>query len=158
MTRSRAGALALAAAALLGLVAGPGVLGDRPAHAYEFEVRARTIGQGLRLRSFRVLDGHLTLDRRRFTQTLSLSVWDLTDRRLGRRLHDGVRPGPEVFLTTYLRINHDFGPWATGELTFGNSLLDAVDLIPELEAELLALDVLYAYAGAEDLAGGWLSV
>lgn len=141
--------------------------GSGSAWAYEFEVTAQTIGQGYNLRSFRLLGGDLSLSRRRFTQTLSLNIWDLGGRpgRRGfsrRQLADGGRlSGPEVYITTYLRLDHDFGSWSTGSLFSGVSginPLDAVDLIPELENGLIALDVLYAYAAAEELAGGWLDI
>ena len=147
-------------------VTGPGL--ERPAWGYEFEVTAQTIGQGYQLRSFRLLGGDLSLSRRRFTQTLSLNIWDLggrvRDRRLlsDRRGDDvGLLRGPNLYITTYLRLDHDFGAWSTGSLVTGVSginPLDAVDLVPELENGLIALDVLYGYAAAEDLAGGWLDV
>ena len=145
-------ASALAVVVCLALAASDG-------HAYEFEVRARTVGQGYNLRSFRLLDGNLSLDRRRFTQTLSLDIWDLTNRLRDRRRYDlGRVSGPTVYISTYLRLDHDFGSWATGSLVVNSAVFDVVDLIPGLENELIALDVLYGYAAAEDLAGGWLDL
>ena len=129
------------------------------ATAYEFEVRARTIGQGYQARSFRLLGSDVTLSRRRFTQTLSLNIWDLSGRRRDRMLHD-LTPlsGPDLYVSLYLRIEHDFGSWSTGSLVIDNRVFDAVDLIPELERGLVALDILYGYAAAEGLAGGWLDL
>lgn len=134
----------------------------RRAHGYEFEVRARTIGQGYSLRSLRLLGPSLRLDRRRFTQVLSLSIFDIGELRgprRGRHLFERAYPdGPHVYFSAYLRLDHDDGSWATGQVRLDNQLWDAVDLIPELQDELLDLDVLYAYAAAEGIAGGWLDL
>lgn len=137
-----------------------------PAAAYEFEVRARTVGQGYELRSLRLSGPDLRLDRRRFTQVLSLGIFDIGDRRHtgGRGTRSGAAPAasaaanrPRISFSGYLRIDHDFGPWATGSIT-QDRVYEAVDRIPELEHELLNLDVLFAYVAAEDLAGGRLDL
>src|SRR5690606_41081612 len=47
------------------------------ASAYEFELRARTIGQASDLLGVRFSTADLVLARRRFTQTVALDVWDL---------------------------------------------------------------------------------
>ncbi len=122
--------------------------------AYEFELRMRTYGQGYQLRGFRLLSSDLMLQRRIFTQTLSLSLWDLSGRRKGLRLHDPEPKGPSFYFTTYMRLSHDFGAWTGGSLVLDNQIQDAVDVIPELERQSLALDVLYGYLAAEGLADG----
>lgn len=135
--------------------------GAHSAHAYEFEVIARTLGQGQSLRSLRLSTSDLRLTRRQFTQTLSLNIWDigakLVDRRPYVRPFDRLRAsGPRLYFNSYLRIDHDFGSWSTGTLVLDNRLYGAVDLVPELEPRLLALDVLFAYLAVDDLAGGAL--
>jgi hypothetical protein len=130
-----------------------------PAPAYEFEVLARTLGQGYALRSLRFSGPDLVLTGRRFTQTVNLSIWDLGGRLRDRRLHDIDRKGgPNLSFTGYLRIDHDFGAWSTGSLVLGNRIFDAVDLVPELESTLLDLEILYAYFAAEELMDGTVDI
>jgi hypothetical protein len=91
---------------------------------------------------------------------LALHVWDIGQpHRDWWRLYDPEpRRGPRLSFQTYLRLDHDFGDYTGGELFLGNRSFDAIDLIPELEADALQLDVLYAYFAAEDLAGGMLDL
>ncbi len=125
------------------------------AHGYEFEVRARTIGQGYSLRSFRLLSNDLLLARRRFTQVLSLNLWDLTKPRGRRGLFDAkLERGPKLYFTSYLRIEHDFGGWTGGGIVNNNRVFDAVDLVPELGSSNLGIDLLFGYFAAEGLLGG----
>lgn len=150
-------AVGLSLAALLGsAVHDPG-----HAAASEIEVHARTVGQGYALRSFRLPGPDLSLDRRRFTQILSLGIYDIGDLRgprRGRSLHEPYPASkPHIYFTGYLRMDHDFGDWAMGSIDLDRPF-DAVDLIPELEHDLVSLDVLYAYMAAENLAGGRLSL
>ncbi len=140
----------------VGLIA---LLAPTRSHAYEFEVRARTIGQGYQLRSFRILTDNLLLRRSRFTQTLSLNIWDIMGAQKGMRLYDPRPPsGPKVYFTTYMRVDHDFGDWTAGDIAVGARNVDAVELIPELEVSSLGLDVLFAYAAIEGLADGLVDV
>lgn len=131
---------------------------SQPAWAYDFEIQAETIGQGASLRSFRLLGTDILFTERRITQTLSLSVWDIGGQSGSYRLYD--RPsdrkpgGARLSLSSHMRIDHDFGSWASGGVVVDNRPHDAVDFIPELETRLLAMDVLYAYFSAEGLAGG----
>lgn len=147
---------AFAVAAALAAAVAP-----RPAPAYEFEIRARTYGQAEELRSIRFVGGSLLLSSRRFTQTLALSIWDIGRPSRIWRLYDPTpekRGGPRVSFHSYLRLDHDFGDWVTGDIDLGARTLSAVDAIPELENQSLQLDVLYAYLSAEDLAGGLLDL
>lgn len=126
---------------------------ERPAVAYEFEIHARTIGQAYQLRSFRFVGGDLELSRRRFTQTLALSIWDIGEASPPFYLYR-PRPrriGPKISFHSYLRLDHDFGDWTTGEVIVGSRRVDALDLIPELQPSSLQMDVLYAYFAAEGL-------
>src|SRR5688572_21373908 len=153
--RRRCFLAALALALALALAA------PRPAAAYEFEIRARTYGQAEELRSIRFVGGSLLLASRRFTQTLALSIWDIGRPSRIWRLYDPTpekRRGPRISFQTYLRLDHDFGEWVTGDIDLGSRSLSAVDVIPELENQSLQLDVLYGYLSAEDLLDGVLDV
>ncbi len=151
--------MALVAAVAAAMTVGVAARWGGVAHAYEFEVRARTIGQGYSLRSFRLTQPSPRLDRRRFTQVLSLGIFDIGELRgprRGRALYERAFPdGLQVSFVSYLRLSHDDGPWAQGRVLAGGQLWDAVDLTPELESDLLHLEVLYAYAQIEGLGGGW---
>jgi hypothetical protein len=126
-----------------------------PARGYEFEIRTRTIGQAEELRSIRFVGGSLLVSSRRFTQTLALNVWDIGRASRIWRLYDPEpRGGPRISFQTYLRLDHDFGDWVTGDIDTGSRSHNAVDVIPELESQSLQLDILYAFVAAEDLAGG----
>ncbi|HEY8146496.1 MAG TPA: hypothetical protein VIG06_27630 [Kofleriaceae bacterium] len=133
----------------------------RPAGAYEFEIRARTYGQAEELRSIRFVGGSLLLASRRFTQTLALSIWDIGRPSRIWRLYDTTpekRGGPRISFQTYLRLDHDFGEWVTGDIDLGSRTLNAVDVIPELENQSLQLDILYGYLSVEDLLDGALDL
>jgi len=132
---------------------------SRTALGYEFEVRARTVGQGYNLRSFRLLSNDLVLARRRFTQVLSLNLWDLGEPRGQRSLFKSkLKTGPKFYFTSYMRIEHDFGGWTSGTILNNGGRFDAVDLVPEVGASSLALDMLFGYFAAEGLAGGRVDV
>lgn len=136
-----------------------GTAGESRSWAYDFEIRTRTVGQGYELRSLRLLGSDLLLNRRRFTQTLTLNIWDLGGRLTDRKLYDtSLLSGPRVYFASYMRIDHDFGAWTTGTLSNGSELIDALDLVPELESSSLSLDMLYGYFAAEDLFDGRLDV
>jgi hypothetical protein len=143
----------------LALAATASTAGARPAAAYDFEIRSRTYGQAEELRSLRFVGGSLLVSVRRFTQTLALSIWDIGRASHIWRLYDTTpRHGPRFSFHSYLRLDHDFGPWTSGTIDRGDRRQSAIDVIPELEAGALQLDVLYAYAAAEDLAGGVLDI
>jgi hypothetical protein len=139
--------LACAAAIALGSPTGDAV-------AYEFEVGARTIGQAYQLRFGE--RGRL-LQRRRFTQRLTLDVWGILEPSF-----DPGRPDPpplapfDVFVSVNLRLDHDFGDYTRGDVAVPISPTQqievaAVSAVPELAAGDLALVVLEASAGARGL-------
>lgn len=125
------------------------------AHAYEYEVVARTVGQVYQLPTLRLMGADLWLARRRFTQTLTLSVWDIGElRRTRQRRHPGgVDHGPVVWFTGHLRLDHDFGAWTAATVTVDARQLDAIDAIPELAAASVGVDLLYGYLAVDGLAG-----
>ncbi len=133
---------------LAGLVALPTA---RPADAYEFRIHARSIGQGYELGSLRFTGPNLLFERRRFTTTLTLDIWDLGGQTRGLTLHQPDPDGPRVYVSTYLRLDHDFGTWTQGSLVVGGNRFDAVDLIPELEPADFAIDLLYGYVAVDGL-------
>jgi len=136
-----------------------GVSTARPAAAYEFEVRARTIGQGLALRVFRPITGDATLSRRRFTQVLTLSIWNLGDRKdRDWSRYTPRKRGPKISVSGTLRVDHDFADWVSGSVDVGGQVYDAVDLVPELEENAFALDVMTLYVAAEELWDGRLDI
>ena len=143
---------AVAAAVLVGLAA---ICSSRDAGAYEFQVATRTVGQAYQLPSLRLLGADLWLARRRFTQSLTINIWDLGDLRK-RRLRE--RPalagaGPVVWMTAHLRLDHDFGDWTMGTLNVDDVAVDAIDAVPELAASSLGLEMLYGYVAVDGLAG-----
>lgn len=132
----------------------------RPAAAYEYELAARTIGQIYQLPTLRMAGADLWLARRRFTQTLTLSVWDVGDLRRHRlKLRPGrVDRGPVIWFTGHLRLDHDFGEWTRGELRMPGNVVDALDAIPELASSSVGVDLLYGYLAADGLADGRLDL
>jgi hypothetical protein len=126
------------------------------ARAYEYEVVARTSGQVYELPSLRLVGADLWLARRRFTQQLTLSVWDVGDLRRKRlRAHPGrVDDGPNVWFTGHLRLDHDFGDWTSGTVRLADGTFDAIDAVPELAASSVGLDLLYGYVAVDGLGGG----
>jgi hypothetical protein len=137
----------VAVVALAASLAVPGI-----ARAVELEVAAQTLAQGYQLRARRYDGAVWFLNRRRVTQTLSLDVWDL----LTPPADYGVVPrraSVDVFVSVQMRIDHDFGEWARGEVRVPidddqRETRIARDILPELGDETRAnLDVLYGYVG-----------
>lgn len=130
------------------------LLGEaRPADAYEFDIRAFTLGQGYQLRLFRPVTGDDILNRRRFTQTLSLNIWNIGREPKLLRYDTKLEEGPNVYVSGYMRIDHDFGEYVGDTIRIDSDVFDAADLIPELQTANLALDVLWGYAGVRGLGG-----
>jgi hypothetical protein len=124
-----------------------------PAHAYEFWLRAQAIGQGYRLRDYRLIGPDLFLGRRRFTQTLALRIWDVGDLAAARRVAHLPERGLRISWQSYLRIEHDFGDYVSGHVTVPLTVpvrRDALDVTPELGESVASLELLYGYV---ELAG-----
>jgi hypothetical protein len=136
----------------------PGLIA--PAHAYEFWTRARSSGQAYELRGFRLVGGELAIGRRRFTQSLSLVIYDLGDLARHRRRAGRVPGrGPVVSWRSTLRLDHDFGTFVTGRLYAGPTRRqDALDLIPEVDESTFALDLLYGHLTIDGLWDGRLDL
>lgn len=125
---------------------------DAPAaHAYSFAVRARTLAQIYQLRGFRLIGADVVYGRQRFTQSLALAIDDIGDLAAKRRREHRPGRGPRVSWSSYLRVDHDYGSWTSGTITMGSSVLDAVDVVPELDESLVALDLLYGYVTVDGL-------
>jgi hypothetical protein len=129
------------------------------AHAYEFWLRAETIGQAYQLREFRLVGPDLFLGRRRVTQTLALRITDVGDLAAARRLSHLPERGLRISFMSYLRIDHDFGDYTSGKITLpGPVVRSAIDVIPELSESVAALDLMYAYLQLDGLADDKLSL
>ena len=141
-------AAALACALALGVVPGA-------AHAWTYELSARSIGQLYQLPTLRLVGGDVWLARRRFTQTLALTVWDVGDLAAARARHrpGAVDDGPTIWFTGTLRLDHDFGAWTLGTLDLRGATVDAIDGIPELASQSIGFAIPYGYLGVDGLAG-----
>jgi hypothetical protein len=130
-----------------------------PAHAYEFWLRARTYGQAYQLREYRLVGPDLFLGRRRFTQMLSLRIYDIGDLEASRRQSRLPPGGPRITFQSYLRIDHDFGDYSSGRITLpGPIRRDALDLVPELGESIATLDLLYGYLEVDGIADDRLTL
>ena len=128
--------------------------GARPAAAYEFWLRAQTIGQAYELREYRLVGPDLFLGRRRSTQTLALRIWDIGDLVAARRRARAPERGPRVSWQSYLRVDHDFGLYTAGRIQIApGRRRDAIDVIPELADSVVGLELLYGYLEVAGLAG-----
>ena len=85
------------------------LLAASPAHAYEFWLRAETIGQAYQLREYRLVGPDLFLGRRRVTQMLALRITDIGDLAHDRRVSHLPERGLRISWMSYIRIDHDFG-------------------------------------------------
>ncbi|MDB4953147.1 MAG: hypothetical protein JWO36_716 [Myxococcales bacterium] len=135
------------------------VLCASTAHAYEFWLRANTIGQAYQLREYRLLGPDLFLGRRRITETLALRIYDIGDYIAERRREHLAERGLRVSWQSYLRIDHDFGDYTAGRITLPGPLKrDALDVIPELSESVASLDLMYGYVELAGLADDRLTV
>jgi hypothetical protein len=117
-----------------------------PAHAYEFWLRAHTIGQAYQLRDYRLVGPDLFQGRRRYTQTLALRIWDVGDLAAARRRARLPERGLRISWQSYLRVDHDFGSYTAGRIRLTPALRrDAIDVIPELADSVAGLDLMYGY-------------
>jgi hypothetical protein len=135
--------------------------GAAPAHAYEFWLRAQTIGQAYQLRDYRLIGPDLFLGRKRYTQTLALRIWDVGDLAAARREAHLPDRGLRITFQSYLRIDHDFGDYAGGRVIIPLSIpvrRDALDVIPELSESVASLELLYGYVELAGLADDRLTL
>lgn len=138
---------------IAGIVAGTcaTLVATPTALAYEYSLRVATLGQSYQLRGFWPSSGNRFWSRARVTQAIDLTVRDLGGFAPARRLalHPGVYQyadaGPQVSLHLQLRLDHDFGTWTFETLRPAGRARDALDLLPELSASALALQVLAGY-------------
>jgi len=112
----------------------------REAAAYDFVLTARTVGQGYQERRYGVGGAAELLSRRRLTQYLSLSVFDLEP--AAWRGEHGDRN--VLSFEIGMRFDSDFG-------TFMTRRPSGLDSIRELAQN--QLDLLYAYLMARDVGG-----
>jgi hypothetical protein len=130
-----------------------------PAHAYEFWLRAETIGQAYQLRDYQLVGPDLFLGRRRITQTLALRITDVGDLALARRLARLPEHGLRISWQSYLRVDHDFGDFTSGSITLAGPIRrDAIDVIPELADSVAGLDLMYGYLQLDGLADDRLMI
>ncbi len=135
------------------------LLGAAPAHAYEFWLRARSYGQAYQLRQYRLVGPDLFLGRRRFTQMLSLKLYDIGDLEASRRQSRLPAGGPRITWQSELRIDHDFGDYSSGRVALRGPLRrDALDVYPDLADSVAALELMYGYLDIEGLADNRLTL
>lgn len=128
------------------------------AHAYEFWLRAQTIGQAFQLRQYQLVGPDLFLGRRRYTQTLALRITDIGGLSAYRRQSRLPDTGLTISWHSYLRIDHDFGNFTSGRIKLSESVRrDAIDAIPEIVETSANLDLLYGYVSLDGLFDGALS-
>jgi len=129
------------------------------AHAYEFWLRANTIGQAYQLRQYRLVGPDLFLGRRRYTQTLALRITDIGGLSASRRTARLPDRGLTISWQSYLRVDHDFGNFTSGRIKLSESVRrDAIDVIPELADASASLDLPYGYVSLDGLLEDALSV
>jgi len=124
------------------------------AHAYEFWMRARTIGQVYQLREYRLVGPDLFIGRRRITQLLALRIYDIGDLSAARRKSRLPDRGPRITWQSYLRIDHDFGTFANDRVALpgvNQVRRDALDVYPELAESVMGLDLMYGFLQIDGL-------
>lgn len=132
---------------------------SQTAHAYEFWLRARTIGQAYQLRQYRLIGPDLFLGRQRVSQLLALRLFDIGDLSAERRLARLPDRGPRITWQSYLRIDHDFGEYTSGRITLAGPVRrDALDVIPELGESVASLDLMYGFLQIDGIADDRLTM
>lgn len=117
-----------------------------PSHAYEFWLRAQTVGQAYQLRGYRLIGPDVFLGRRRVTQTLALRIFDVGDLSADRKRARLPDRGLRISWHSYLRIDHDFGDFTSGSIVLpGPVRRDAIDVIPELADSTAQLTLMYGF-------------
>ncbi len=134
-------------------------LAATPAHAYEFWLRADTIGQAYQLRDFQLVGPDLIFGRRLVTQTLALRITDIGDLSLHRRISHLPERGLRISWQSYIRVDHDFGNYSNGQIVLpGPVVRDALDVIPELADDITGIELMYGYLTLEGLLDDQLTV
>src|SRR5215470_13733185 len=127
-----------------------------PAGGYELSITARTIGQAYSVRWYRFSEADRLLNRRHLTQELGLEAWDILE---PDRDDAGPPRAPfQLYVSTELRVDHDFGEYAQGTIKYaassGGTLRDdAVTVVPEIGADSYNLEILHAFVGARGIGG-----
>jgi hypothetical protein len=138
-------AVLLGRAALTAVAAAAMLAAPRPARAYDFTIGLRTIGQGYQVRRFAPTGGDELLTRRRLTQFLNLSIFDIEPDSWRDRDGRAGSLGPATLtFDVSLRFESDFGGYTLGRPT-------GSDEIRELSQS--QIDVLYAVLGGRNVAG-----
>ncbi|MFH0902725.1 MAG: hypothetical protein V2A73_19005 [Pseudomonadota bacterium] len=132
-------------------------LTSRTVQAYELDISSSSVGQGYQVSWQRRHGSDLLLDRRRFQQTLALSVWDILGPSEGSQ-EDAKKAPFDLEWDSLVRFSHDFGSYATGDIMYqpGPGHFDtepAVALVPELGDEQYDFDVVYAFLAARRVWG-----
>ena len=87
-------------------------------------------------------------------QTIALRIWDIGDLAASRRESHLPERGLRISWQSYLRVDHDFGDYTSGQITLPLAVSakprDALDVIPELSESVASLELLYGYV---ELAG-----
>nr|HEX4313187.1 hypothetical protein [Kofleriaceae bacterium] len=122
-----------------------------PAHAYEFWLRADEVGQAYQLRDYQLVGPDVYLGRRRSTTSLALRITDIGDLSLGRRVSHLPDHGLKISWLSYLRIDHDFGDYTSGNIRSGMTISSAIDAIPELTESEIDLQLMYGYLQLDGL-------
>lgn len=130
-----------------------------PAHAYEFWLRAQTIGQAYQLRDYKLVGPDLFHGRRRYTQTLALRIWDVGDYAAARRRARLPATGLAISWQSYLRVDHDFGTYSAGRIRLSPAVRrDALDVIPELADSVAGFQLMYGYLEVAGIGGATVRV
>lgn len=141
MTTRRFGGTALVFALGSGLVV-LGV-GEGRARAYEFAIQLQTIGQGYQVRGFAPTGANQLLTRRRLTEVLNLSLYDIEPERWHGDDQDHTARNT-IYFDASLRFDTDFGGYVTGRPT-------GADELRELQQS--QIDIFYAFLGGRRLGG-----
>ena len=122
-----------------------------PAHAYEFWLRAQTIGQAYQLRDYRLVGPDLFLGRRRYhadARAADLPTSATSRRRaaLARLPERGLR----ISWQSYLRVDHDFGDYTSGRdhARRADPRATRSTSSPSSPSRSPALDLMYGYLAA----------
>jgi hypothetical protein len=129
--------------ALVGIGLAVWACAEPRAWAYDFAIQLQTIGQGYQVRGFAPTGRNELLTRRRLTENLNLSVFDIEPGRWHGDDEDRTARNV-LYVDASLRFDTDFGGYTTGRPR-------GVDDIHEIEQG--QVDVLYAFLGGRRMGG-----